>query len=58
MIKKRIYHYRGKDGKPMTQEVTYKLYYNANNELSCIVNEYGYTCEKNSEVFDYFTKNQ
>ena len=57
MIKKRTYHYRGKDGKPMTQDVTYTLHYN-NGVLVNVLNEHNCTCEKNSEVFDYFTKNQ
>ena len=57
MIKERTYTWRNGKGEQQSLTVKYTLHYN-NGVLTNVINQNGYTCEKNSEVFEYFTKNQ
>lgn len=45
-------------GKEKNMRVTYRLIYNDNNNLVDVLNEYGYSVEKNSEVWEEFSKVQ
>lgn len=54
---KRIYNQMSQ-GKLQTKTVEYTLLYNHNKELTNVLNENGYTIEKDSECFDYFNNNK
>lgn len=56
MLKQRTFTWMSQ-GKPQTKTINYKLSI-VNGQLYSIINENGYSVEKTSECWDYFTKNQ
>ncbi len=53
--RKRTFYWTNNKGIKQSTTISYKLYFKEN-QLSQVVNQNGYTVEKNSECFEFFEK--
>ncbi len=52
----RLIPFTSRDGRKGTFPLRYKLYLNEEGKVYSIMNQHGYTIEKNSETFEYYAK--